>query len=220
MAGINSDIETTDSQHDACAAVNEEGRSKRKKRKPTRQLSADESAEIQIVVILIWKSVTMKMFNLLSQLAYVLKKVCAFSQNVSCIILNVFLFHLDKSATCYLPSQSSTAPDRQVFTVPLTVNDVRSSQQPTAGLINQLDQPAIMPPPFQQSFIPEHVSNGEPSSSYHRESYHAPPRYQQQFYPTSDSWAHNSAMQQQTHTAVSNETVQSNYFLYFITSVS
>ncbi|KZS01150.1 Uncharacterized protein APZ42_002274 [Daphnia magna] len=75
LAGINSDIETTDSQHDACAAVNEEGRSKRKKRKPTRQLSADESAEIQIVVILIWKSVTMKMFNLLSQLAYVLKKI-------------------------------------------------------------------------------------------------------------------------------------------------
>jgi hypothetical protein len=109
-------------------------------------------------------------------LAYVLKKVCAFSQNVSCIILNVFLFHLD------------------------------------------LNQPAIMPPPRQQSFILDHVSNGEPSSSCHRESYHAPPRSQQQLYPTSDSWSHNSAMQQQTHTAVSNETFQSNYFLYFISS--
>jgi hypothetical protein len=76
------------------------------------------------------------MFNLLSQLAYVLKKVCAFSQNVSYVILNVFLFHLD--ATCYVPPKSATAPDRQVFTVPLTVNDVRSSQQPTAS-INQSD---------------------------------------------------------------------------------
>jgi hypothetical protein len=151
-------------------------------------------------------------------LAYVLKKVCAFSQNVSCIILNVFLFHLDKTATCYVPPQSSTEPDRQVFTVPLTVNDVRSSQQPTAGLVYQLNQPAIMPPPRQQSFILDHVSNGEPSSSCHRESYHAPPRSQQQLYPTSDSWSHNSAMQQQTHTAVSNETFQSNYFLYFISS--
>jgi hypothetical protein len=151
-------------------------------------------------------------------LAHVLKKVCAFSQNVSCIILNVFLFHLDKTATCYVPPQSSTEPDRQVFTVPLTVNDVRSSQQPTAGLVNQLNQPAIMPPPRQQSFILDHVSNGEPSSSCHRESYHAPPRSQQQLYPTSDSWSHNSAMQQQTHTAVSNETFQSNYFLYFISS--
>jgi hypothetical protein len=104
-----------------------------------------------------------------------------------------------------------------VFTVPLTVNDVRSSQQPTAGLVNQSDQPEIMTQPM-QSFILDHVSNGEPSSSCHRKSYHAPPRSQQQFYQTSDSWAHNSAMQQQTHTAVSNETFQSNYFLSFICS--
>jgi hypothetical protein len=169
----------------------------------------------QEVVILIWKMVTM-MFNLLSQLAYVLKKVCAFSQTVSYVILNVVLFHLD--ATCYVPPQSATAPDRQVFTVPLTVNDVRSSQQPTAASVNQSDQPAIMPTPRQQSFIMENVSNGEPSTSYHRENYHAPPRSQQQFYPTSDTWAHNSAMQQQTHTAVSNETFQSNYFSSFISS--
>ncbi len=128
------------------------------------------------------------------------------------------MFRLDKSAIGYVPQQSSTAPDRQVFTVPLTVNDVRSSQQPTAGLVNQSDQPAIMTQPFQQSVILDHVSNGEPSSSWHRESYHAPLRSQQQFYPTSDSWAHNSAMQQQTHTAVSNETFQSNYFLSFISS--
>jgi hypothetical protein len=127
------------------------------------------------------------------------------------------LLHFDKSATGYVPPQSSTAPDRQVFTVPLTVNDVRSSQQPTAGLVNQSDQPEIMTQPM-QSFILDHVSNGEPSSSCHRKSYHAPPRSQQQFYQTSDSWAHNSAMQQQTHTAVSNETFQSNYFLSFICS--
>lgn len=55
----------------------------------------------QIVVNFIWKSVTINMFkmNLLSQLARVLKKVCVSSQNVSCIYLNVFLYHLDKSAT-------------------------------------------------------------------------------------------------------------------------
>jgi hypothetical protein len=129
------------------------------------------------------------------------------------------LFHFDKSATGYVPPQSSTAPDRQVFTVPLTVNDVRSSQQPTAGLVNQSDQPEIMTQPM-QSFIldPNSRSNGESSSSCHRESYHAPPSSQQQFYQTSYSWAHNSAMQQQTHTAVSNETFQSNYFLSFISS--
>jgi hypothetical protein len=45
LAATNSDIDTTDSQHEASAAVNEEGRPKRKKRKPTRQMSADESAE-------------------------------------------------------------------------------------------------------------------------------------------------------------------------------
>jgi hypothetical protein len=45
LAGINSDIDTTDSQHEASSVLNEEGRPKRKKRKPTRQLSADESAE-------------------------------------------------------------------------------------------------------------------------------------------------------------------------------
>jgi hypothetical protein len=161
--------------------------------------------------------------NLLSQLDCVLKKVCIFSHYISCIILNVFVYHLDKSATCYVPPQSSTAPARQVYTVPLIVNDVRSSQQPTAKSVNQLDQPAIMPPPRQQSFTQEHVSNGEPARSYHREnslmpSYHAPPRSQQQFYPTADSWAHNSAMQQQTHTAVVNETVQSNFFLCFVSS--
>jgi hypothetical protein len=47
LAATNSDIDTTDSQHEAsAAAVNEEaGRPKRKKRKPTRQMSEDESAE-------------------------------------------------------------------------------------------------------------------------------------------------------------------------------
>jgi hypothetical protein len=55
----------------------------------------------QIVVNLFWKSVTIEIFkiNLLSQLARVLKNVCVSSQNVSCIYLNVFLYHLDKYAT-------------------------------------------------------------------------------------------------------------------------
>ncbi|EFX71039.1 hypothetical protein DAPPUDRAFT_327590 [Daphnia pulex] len=114
---------------------------KRKKRKPTRQLSADESAEDS---------------DSDSDLE-------DRDDDVQPAVPAGLCAEKNKSATCYVPPQSSMEPDRQVFTVPLTVNDVRSSQQPTAGLVNQSDQPAIMPPSRQQSFILDHVSNGEPS---------------------------------------------------------
>ncbi|EFX71965.1 hypothetical protein DAPPUDRAFT_326707 [Daphnia pulex] len=115
LAATNSDIDTTDSQHEASAAVNEEGRPKRKKRKPTRQMSADESAEDS-------ESSDSDLEDGDDDVQPAVPAgLCA-----------------EKNATCYVPPKSATAPDRQVFTVPLTVNDVRSSQQPTAS-INQSD---------------------------------------------------------------------------------
>jgi hypothetical protein len=67
-----------------------------------------------------------------------------------------------------------------------------------------------MPPPRQQSFTQEHLFDGDtsidnhtPAGDYLHESSlmssnHIQPRSQQQFYPTDDSWVHNSATRQQT----------------------
>ncbi|XP_045036666.1 uncharacterized protein LOC116931299 [Daphnia magna] len=197
LAETKSDFDTQVSQDDEASAVNKGGRPKGKRRPTNKNFGTDDSEDVES-----------SDSDLEEHDNEEVEKEPAVPAGLCAV--------KDKSATWYVPPLSSTVPSKQGFTFPPVVNDMKISQ-PTAALVNHFDQPATTTPARQPYFTQEYLGSGDismnnqpPASIYHRESSirpsTVPPRFQQQLYPSADSWERKSETQQM-QTSIVNETV-------------